>query len=170
MSVERLLKRAGMTLIELAVTLAVVTALAVLVVPGLGGWVRHYRIKGAVRQIVSEMELAKIRALKQNREYRIWMDTSAGIYRLERGNRPDMSSDWEREGRDLSLPGSVSFGAVTFEKTESGLDHERAAEFNPHGTARPGRVVLSVSGDDEKYTITVRNITGKITTHIGEIE
>ena len=157
-----------MTLIELAVTLAVVAVLAVLVVPGLGGWARHYRIKGAVRQVVSEMELAKIKALQQNREYRIWMDTSAGVFRLERGNRPDMSSDWELEGRDLSLPESVSFAAVTFDKTESGLDHERAAEFNPHGTARRGKVILRSSWKDEAYTIKVRNITGKITVYQGD--
>lgn len=162
-------RRGGITLIELVITLAILAALAVMVVPNLGGWIQHYRIKGAVREIVSQMELAKIKALKCNREYRLKINTNSGIFRLERGNRPTMSSKWEKEGGEFGLPKNVFFDIVTFDKTESGFDHERAAQFNPHGTAGRGRLVLATTRD-EKYTIAVSNRTGKITTTKESIE
>lgn len=162
-------KRVGITLIELAVTLAIVAILAVMVLPNLGTWIQHYRIKGAVRQIVSQMELAKIKALKYNREYRLRINTNSGTFQLEQGNRPDMSSNWGGEEPELTLPKHVSFDTVTFPQTELGQDHDRAVQFNPHGTSGHGRVVLATTRD-EKYTITVRNPTGKITTYKGEIE
>ena len=76
-------RRPGITLIELVMTLAILAVLTVLVVPNLGKWIQHYRIRGTVREIVSQMELAKIKALKSNLEYRIAFDSGAGIFRLK---------------------------------------------------------------------------------------
>ena len=160
------LKRRGITLIEMIITLAIVAVLAVMVVPNLGGWIQHYRVKGAVREIVSQMELAKIKALKHNREYRFYVNTLDGVFRLERGNLPNMSSQWDEEGGTFRLPHHVSFESVSFPKTPLGEDHERAVQFNPHGTAGRGSIVLK-SSRSETYTISVSDATGKINTQRG---
>ena len=151
----------------MVITLAIVAVLAVTVLPNLGSWIQHYRIKGVVREIVSRMELAKIKALKHNREYRLYVNSNNGIFRLERGNLPNMSSQWVCDGGEFSLPGQVSFEEVTFPKTESAQDHERAVQFNPHGTAGSGKMVLTTTRN-EKYTITVTDATGKINTTRGK--
>ena len=163
------LKRRGITVVEMMITLAIVAVLAVMVVPNLGGWIQHYRVKGAVREIVSQMELAKIKALKHNREYRLYVNTLDGVFRLERGNLPNMSSQWDEDGGTFKLPNHVSFEKVTFPKAPLGEDHERAVQFNPHGTAGSGRVVLT-NARSEKYTITVTSATGRIDTQIGAEE
>jgi len=162
----KVVKRSGLTVIEMIITLAIVAILAVMVVPNLGGWIQHYRVKGTVREIVSQMELAKIKALKHNREYRLYVNTLDGFFRLERGNLSNMSSQWNEDGGTFRLPRHVSFEKVTFPKTLLGEDHERAVQFNPHGTAGSGSMVLT-SLRSEKYTITVSNATGKINTRRG---
>jgi prepilin-type N-terminal cleavage/methylation domain-containing protein len=160
-------RHAGITLIELIIALAIFAILAVMVLPNLGGWIAHYRIKGAVREMVSRMELAKIKALKDNLEYRLYMNTDTGAFRIERGNRPSMSFKWAKDGGESSLPPNVSFVEVSFPKTEADQDHERAVQFNPHGTAGSGKAVLK-STREEKYTITVSDKTGKINAYQGE--
>jgi prepilin-type N-terminal cleavage/methylation domain-containing protein len=152
---ERVSRKDGLTLIELVITLAVVAVLTVLFVPNLGRWVSHYRLRGAVREIVSQMELAKIKALKSNLEYRILFDLEARTFELQRGDRPDSSLRGSREGGLFTLPTQVQVREMTF--------RDSAAEFNPHGTAAGGRVVL-VSRGGEEYRITVNTTTGKTNT------
>lgn len=147
-------RRDGITMIELVITLAIVVVLAVMVVPNLGRWIQHYRMTGALRQMVSQMELAKISALKNNLEYRIAFDVANRTFELQRGNRPDGSGDWNREGGEFSIPRQVTIDNVTFP--------DGAAHFNPHGTAATGGVYLSITSG-EQYSITVTN-AGKINT------
>jgi len=147
--------RRGVTLIELLITFAIVAILTVLVVPNLGKWIQHYRLRGVVREIVSEMELAKIKALKHNLEYRISFDLNDREFELQRGDRSASSKDWTTEGRKFPIPRQVNINAITFP--------DEAAHFNPHGTASRGRVELT-STNGEKYRITVTTTTGKITT------
>ncbi len=142
--------RPGITLIELVMTLAILAVLTVLVVPNLGKWIQHYRIRGTVREIVSQMELAKIKALKSNLEYRIAFDSGAKIFRLERGNMAAGSSDWSPEGGEFRIPRHVTMTVKT------------TAHFNPHGTGSGSLDLSTASG--EQYHITVNTTTAKINT------
>ena len=162
-----MVRHLGITLIELITALAILAIIGVLALPNLGGWIDQYRIKGAVREMVSQMELARIKALKDNLEYRLYVNTDTGAFRIERGNRPSMSFKWAKDGGESSLPPNIRFAEVTFSKTEADQDHERAVQFNPHGTAGSGKAVLT-SARQEKYTITVSDVTGKINTYQGE--
>ncbi len=147
--------RRGVTLIELVITFAIVAFLSVLVVPNLGKWIQHYRLRGTVREIVSQMELAKIKALKHNLEYRVSFDLGGRKFELQRGDRSASSKDWTTESRKIPIPRQVNIHAITFP--------DDAAHFNPHGTASKGSVELT-STNGEKYRITVTTTTGKITT------
>ncbi|NIQ39105.1 MAG: prepilin-type N-terminal cleavage/methylation domain-containing protein [Proteobacteria bacterium] len=146
-------RQRGITLTELVVTIAIVAVLAVLLVPNLGSWIRHYRIKAAVREIVSNMELAKIRALKNNLEYRVVFEAATRTFYLERGNRSSSSWKWTRVSRRISLPQKIRMN-VTFPTS--------SVQFNPHGTAGPGGSVDLTIPDGEKYHIALTTATGKI--------
>ena len=143
-------RRRGITLIELVITLAIVAVLSVMVVPGLGRWVREYRMKRVVRQIVSRMELAKIMALKSNLEHRIAFDPGGGTFQIE--SRPNPSGDWTLDGRVFQVPHQVPFQV-----------NVSAIKFNPHGTATSGRVTIGPA-QGKHYEITVNTTTGKINT------
>lgn len=142
-------RRCGLTLVELVITLAILALLTVLAVPNLGRWIQHYRIRAAVRQIVSQMELAKIKALKNNWPYRIAFDEAAGTFRLE--TRSKSSEAWRVEGRVFRIPHQVPLDV-----------NVKAIHFNPDGTAASGTVTVGPTGG-EHYTITVNTTTGKIT-------
>ena len=147
--------RHGLTVVEFVIALAILAILTALAVPNLGKWIQHYRIRGSVREVVSQMELCKIRALKSNLEYRVSFDVRKGTFQRQRGNRPDSSSSWTLEGRESVMPKQVFVVEVTF-------DHE-AAEFNPDGTATGGRVILATRSG-ERYRISVNTTTGRINT------
>lgn len=143
--------RRGLTLTELLITFAIVAFLAILVVPGLGKWIQRYRLRGAVREIVSRMEMAKIKALKNNLEYRIAFNKDNHTFWLERGNRPDASGGWISEGPVFEVPRQVPFDV-----------NVPSMQFNPDGRASSGTVTIGRT-NGEHYTIKANTTTGKIT-------
>jgi len=144
------LRDKGLTLTELVLTLAILAAIAALTLPNLTGWIRHYRARRVVRELVCQMELAKIKALKTNRQYRIAFDPSSKTFRMERGNRPDAPGEWVQEGGIFRVPHQISLEA-----------NVEAIRFNPDGTALSGSVTIR-AGDGEYYTVTANTSTGKI--------
>jgi prepilin-type N-terminal cleavage/methylation domain-containing protein len=53
----------GVTMIELAVVLAIIGIMALFMTPGLGEWVQNYRIKQAARNMASDFQFAKMKAV-----------------------------------------------------------------------------------------------------------
>jgi len=64
-------KRSGFTLIELVVVIAVLGILTAVGVPNFLSWLPKYRLKTAARDLYSNMQLAKLSAIKNNAEQRI---------------------------------------------------------------------------------------------------
>ena len=72
-------KASGFTLIELMVVLAILAMAASFTAPHLQKWMRSYRLKGAVMDLHSNMQLAKANAVKENRPWLLQFDAS-GTY------------------------------------------------------------------------------------------
>lgn len=64
----------GLTLAELVIAMAILAILAVAMIPGLGSWLDHNRIKGAARDIGSGFRLAQMTAVQRNRTCRVRFD------------------------------------------------------------------------------------------------
>jgi prepilin-type N-terminal cleavage/methylation domain-containing protein len=56
----------GVTLIELAVVMAIVAVMALFLAPAIGEWSDNFRIRQTAREIVSNLQFAKIRAISSS--------------------------------------------------------------------------------------------------------
>jgi prepilin-type N-terminal cleavage/methylation domain-containing protein len=59
-------KNSGFTAFELAVTMAIVVIIAAAALPPYLKWLRGYRLRGAVINMMADLEMAKIRAIREN--------------------------------------------------------------------------------------------------------
>jgi len=53
----------GVTIIELAVVVAIIGIMALFMTPGLGEWLQNYRIKQAARDMAADFQFAKMKAV-----------------------------------------------------------------------------------------------------------
>ncbi len=59
-------KNSGFTAFELAVSMAIMAVIATLVLPPYLQWLRGNRLRGAVTNLMGDLEMAKIRAIREN--------------------------------------------------------------------------------------------------------
>ena len=72
---RKFLRQAGFSLAELMITMSVVAILAGIGAPNISYWMENYRLKAAARELYSEIQLAKIKAIKEHKTYKILLDT-----------------------------------------------------------------------------------------------
>ena len=71
----------GFTLIELMVTIIILCVLLGLAIPGFSSWIPKYRLRGAARDIHSNLQYAKMTAVKDRTRCGVLFDVP-GIYRV----------------------------------------------------------------------------------------
>jgi prepilin-type N-terminal cleavage/methylation domain-containing protein len=103
----------GFSVVELAVAIAIAAILAGFALPSFVSWQNSSRLRGAAVNLVGDLEMAKIRAIRENSQvvaqfraegYTIFVDNGAG---------GGTAGDWVRNGaepfvQDRQLPGGVT--------------------------------------------------------------
>ena len=59
-------KNSGFTAFELALSMAIMVIIAALVLPPYLKWLRGHRLRGAATNLMADLEMAKIRAIREN--------------------------------------------------------------------------------------------------------
>jgi Tfp pilus assembly protein FimT len=86
----------GITALELATTIAIVAVIAALIMPPYLKWNRARRLDGAVINLTTDLEMAKVRAIRENAfvvvefnadKYTMFLDTGDGMGGLPNWNR-----------------------------------------------------------------------------------
>lgn len=101
----------GFTLIELMVVILMIAILAGVGIPRFNTWLPVYRLKGAASDIQSNLQRARVLAIKENRTVQVRFDNSIspGFYYFDMDS--DGAPDADEYRVDLSSYGSgVDFG------------------------------------------------------------
>lgn len=144
---NRKLNKKGVTLIELVVVMVIIALGAVMMVPNIGRWLPNYRLRSAARDITSILRSAQMKAVSNNREYRVSFTEgtgNTGSYILERDSG-GFAADSPAQALPPGIQMTTNFNndRVTF-KTNSAADAGGTVVLqNPQGTQRRITVALS---------------------------
>jgi prepilin-type N-terminal cleavage/methylation domain-containing protein len=143
----------GVTLIELAVVMAIIAIMALFVAPAVGEWFDNFRIRQGTKDIVSNLQLARMKAISSQLEYRVDFDVANNQYRLwknDGGWAPDP------EGGVLRTPRGVNIDSTI------GLGDPPQVEFYPNGTSSANEGSITINNvQGRQYQVFVSR-TGKI--------
>lgn len=112
----------GFSTFEVAVAIAIVAIIAAITMPNYLKWLRGYRLRGATDNLVADLEMAKIRAIRDNGLVAVVFSAAGYTVFLDNGvGAGGKLGDYVRNGDELllrnrDLPAGVRFdlGSVTF--------------------------------------------------------
>jgi len=154
---QKISNKQGISSLELAVVLALIAIMATMTIPYLGSWLKHYRVVGASRDVVSTLQEARLKAISDNLQWRVVFDQNNDTYWLQQGDKLSGSSSWTTQGGTKSLPKGVVF-------TNSGgtdASGQFSIAFSPSGTSNNHSIYLK-GETGERYRITTLQTTGRI--------
>ncbi len=142
----------GFTLWELLIVAVILAVLAALAGSSLAGLIGRYRMNGAARGFLKEVETCRVRAISENREYALRLlefdpapldgisDANIGAYEILVGNTFKGSSTWDRvvDGLHELDDGPSEWRGVSIEAWQP-LD-------GPPAQALPDSIVFSPRG------------------------
>jgi prepilin-type N-terminal cleavage/methylation domain-containing protein len=98
----------GFTLVELIVVLSIFGIFCSIAIPAYSSWLPDYELKNAVRDLRSNMYLAKMLSIKRNAKYQIAFNTTGkGSYRIL---KPDGTVDRTVSFEKYDQGGGIGYG------------------------------------------------------------
>jgi len=146
---KRITGTAGFTKLELLVTMSILGFLTAVATPGFLNWLPSYRLKGAVRDLYSNLQLAKSGAIKDKGEWAIKFNASDNSYQVVSGG-PDRLYSTPTDNVVIKTVSLASYG--------SGLCFGRGSATRKVGRSEPIRDLVSYPGD--RVVFNSRGMTG----------
>jgi len=131
----------GFTIIELMIVVAIVATLSGIAFLASKDMYANYQLRGLARQVYSDMQLARVSAIKKGEEWRVDFQTNP------QGVKYILSVKGGVTVKDVYLTGKEAVfktaGVKACNYSDDSADPDDA-EFNPNGTASAGGVKLSL--------------------------
>ena len=156
-------RQAGFTIAELIMVLVIFSILAAIALPGYLSWLPNYRLKTAARDLYSNMQQVKMKAIKENKDWAIVFDSANNRYYICSDKGADNS--WSATGDNsitatinlLSYKNGVGYGhgsaAVAVGGSFGGDNityNSNVVVFGPRGSSSAGFVYI----DHQTHTTT----------------
>lgn len=155
----------GFTITELIIVIALIGIMMAIAAPSIISQITHLRLTRSVRDVVSELNAARFKAIAQNRRYQVEFTVNAGAtppdsYQLQFWNdaiadfadEPGRAAGVLEPGISITSPGGPTFTTV----------------FNPNGSATNTSICIdNTQKANDRMRITVRPATGMIEVSTG---
>ena len=143
-------KRDGFSLFELLVVIAIIAVISAIVTPNIIGWRSNAKFRGAVDNLKGDLQMAKVKAVKENNVVTIFFNPTGYKVILDKANYWNHDPD-EPVLRNRQLPAGVS---IDLANTNFGTVGGKT-RFNSRGNSVAGHAVLqNTNGAQKRIVIT----------------
>ena len=125
----------GVTLIELAVVLAIVAIMGLFMAPAIGEWVNNFRIRQAAREVSSDLQFAKMKAISTGVRWSVVFNQGVGGTTYSYVIFPDYNSDLvlDAGSETNDILKSALFGRnISFDTAQGGGDGTDIPDVSGH--------------------------------------
>ena len=152
----------GVTMIELAVVMAIIGIMGLFMSPALGEWAAGFRVRGASKDLADALQLARLKSISDALEYKVELDLDNQQFRVLRGNLRRNSTSWPtQEGSTITPP-----RGVTIDNIDGNTSGVHDIIFRPDGMTTATNTVAINNADGDSYQVTISQ-TGRVNTEEG---
>ncbi len=142
-------KSEGFTLLEIIIVIAIAGIIAAIAVPSLVNQLPRYRLSGAARQVMGDLMWARMEAVSEKNEFRIFVIDSHRYQILDDDDNDGIVGSGEK----------VRVKDIRDEYPDVSISNTTNPIFFPRGSASMGTITLSNSSGSKKLKI---HLTGRV--------
>lgn len=149
--------QAGFTMLELMIVIVVIAILTAIAVPNIISWLPNYRAKAAARDLFSNMQKARMQAVKENGNIVIRFDAgiNPGFYYFDTNNDAAFTAGENRIDFSTYKSGvDYGTGNAAFDWNGDACLQANSITFNSRGTSNSRTVYIQNQNNDICYAIT----------------
>jgi type II secretory pathway pseudopilin PulG len=172
---------------EMMVVLVILGIIIAIMVGRVDSLVPKYRVRGAVRDIASEIRLARAQAMSTGMPHYVQYNIETGEYWIlapEEKKTPDEALEQEdtaenafkeseyvwKKTMEQKLPSGVTIEKILWSAGQEADRMPVTVECSPYGSIRSHTIWVTGSEDGSKFTIEPSPLTGFVTFSEGHVE
>jgi Tfp pilus assembly protein FimT len=110
--------------------------------PSFSDWIRNFTTKKAARQLITDLQFAKMKAVAEGVQYRVSFDAASTSYTLQKGDASEDSGSWTAVGIERRIADRTNPYYAKGVKLRQNYPDDGVI-FSPIGSSGMGTVKLS---------------------------